>query len=127
MFKSFEVSRILLPPIDPDLQILMTQAAHLNTLVAAGVNYRENKRNLIDRRTLIATRWSQVEAVGLEDLVSKTNLEKNPKMFWQKIHKMLGHRKPNPPTELFNEYNLKLQTPIEITEAFQPCYTMPLE
>ena len=32
---------------------------------------------------------------------------------------MLGHRKPHPPTELYHEHNQKLQTPIEVAEAFR--------
>ena len=46
-------------------------------------------------------------------------MEKDPKIFWQEIHKLLGHKKSKTPTSFRDEHNRKLTTEVEIAEAFR--------
>ena len=51
--------------------------------------------------------------------MGKINMEKDPKIFWQEIHRMLGHKKTKTPSVLYNEHNKKLSFHIEVIEAFR--------
>ena len=54
-----------------------------------------------------------------ETLISKTNMEKDPKKFWEEIHRLMGHKKPKIPAVIHDEHNQKLTTTTEIAEAFR--------
>ena len=78
----------------------------------------QKERRLIILRNEIAVAWTQREVGMWESLVTKTNMQRDPKTFWQEIHRMLGRRKPEAPVANQDEHNHKLTTHIEIAEAF---------
>ena len=107
------------PKIDNDLQTLLTRASRLCVLAASGVNYKENKRRLTNLRQEIVLAWTQREAAMWGTLITKTNMERDPKIFWEEIHRLMGHKKTKMPTTIQNEHNHKLTKHTEIAEAFR--------
>ena len=54
-----------------------------------------------------------------ERMITKTDMQKNPKVFWKEINKMLGRGRTKQSNKMSDEHNTKLNNPGDITEAFR--------
>ena len=78
------------PEIDEDMLEKIREVNGGKTLIYNGIKFMENKRKLNRLREELREKWKEKRENMWRELIAKTDIERNPRVFWKQIGRMMG-------------------------------------